>query len=269
MVCGSIHGGILTSRRRAEAATTGMAARWAAPNSQFEGIEMGATKPPDSRELEFIIPAAPVSQQSKRSEKDKFAALIRQQMGACAYLLSGDVSVDIEWLVHEQRRYESDAAPDVDNILKPLLDTLCGPDGVLIDDCQVQAVSCRWIDWTNWSEQVQIRVRFQSDDWLPKAGFFFVHLGQGLCFPLNRDLCPNALLLLVEHINGMLVARNTLMKLGLDYYAANGIMSVQRVFHRSRLRGFKVVELADVRAELAEQVKDEPAEPDHFGSAGA
>jgi hypothetical protein len=37
-------------------------------------------------------------------------------------LLSGDVQVGIEWTLHEEARYEQDAAPDVDNILKPLLD---------------------------------------------------------------------------------------------------------------------------------------------------
>jgi len=56
-------------------------------------------------------------------------------MGDCGYLPLGDVKVSIEWTLHEQDPYESDAAPDVDNILKPLLDVLCGPDGILIDDC--------------------------------------------------------------------------------------------------------------------------------------
>jgi Holliday junction resolvase RusA-like endonuclease len=108
---------------------------------------MSEDEPRASGELEFTISGPPVSQQSTRSEKDKFAELMRKQIGNSPYLLSGDVRVEIEWSLHEQYRYESDAAPDVDNILKPLLDALCGPQGVLIDDCQVQAVDCRWIDW--------------------------------------------------------------------------------------------------------------------------
>ena len=71
----------------------------------------------------------------------------------------------IEWTVHEQDRYESDAAPDVDNILKPLLDGLCGPEGVLIDDCQVQAVDCRWIDWTLREQPVRTDTLGPIEDW--------------------------------------------------------------------------------------------------------
>src|ERR1035438_2459116 len=93
-------------------------------------------EPPFSGELTFVVEGPPVSQQSRRSEKDTFAKSIRAQMSECGYLISGDVRIYIEWTLHEQDRYESDAAPDVDNILKPLLDALCGPEGVLIDDCQ-------------------------------------------------------------------------------------------------------------------------------------
>jgi hypothetical protein len=78
-----------------------------------------AEEPPSGGRLTFTVEGPPVSQQSRRSEKDAFAAAIRAQMGDCAYLLSGDVRVGIEWTLHEQDRYESDAPPDVDNILKP------------------------------------------------------------------------------------------------------------------------------------------------------
>ena len=85
-------------------------------------------EPPFSGELTFVVEGPPVSQQSRRSEKDTFAKSIRAQMSECGYLISGDVRIYIEWTLHEQDRYESDAAPDVDNILKPLLDALCGPE---------------------------------------------------------------------------------------------------------------------------------------------
>jgi Holliday junction resolvase RusA-like endonuclease len=188
-------------------------------------------EPPPFGEIELTILAHPVSQQSRRAEKDKFTDLIRSQMEQFQFLLSGDVVVDIEWLVHEQQRYESDAAPDVDNILKPLLDTLCGPRGLLIDDCQVQAVSCHWIDSPSRDDEyIQIRLRFRPDEWLSKSGFCLVHLGKGLCLPLSRNAHPSAVLLIVEQVNVMLATRNKLIELGEDYYTASGVMSVQRVF---------------------------------------
>jgi Holliday junction resolvase RusA-like endonuclease len=219
-------------------------------------------EPPPFGEIELAILAPPVSQQARRTEKDKLADLIRSQLGQCQFLLAGDVALDIEWLVHEQRRYESDEAPDVDNILKPLLDTLCGPEGLMIDDCQVQAVSCRWIDSASREEErVQIRLRFEPDEWLSKSGFCLVHLGNGLCFPISRNTQPMAVLLVVEQVNVMLATRNRLIELGKDYYTANGVMSVQRFFHRSRVGRFTVIELDSLRAELKQEMTAQPACP--------
>ncbi|HEY1759655.1 MAG TPA: RusA family crossover junction endodeoxyribonuclease [Bryobacteraceae bacterium] len=219
-------------------------------------------EPPPFGEIQLAILAPPVSQQARRTEKDKFANLIRSQIGQCQFLLAGDVAVDIEWLVHEQRRYESDEAPDVDNILKPLLDTLCGPEGLMIDDCQVQAVACRWIDSASREEEcIQIRLRFEPDEWLSKRAFCLVHLGKGLCFPLNRNAQPGAVLLLVDQIEAMLTTRNKLIERGKDYYTAKGVMSVQRLFHRSRVGRFTVIELDSLRAELNQEMTAQPACP--------
>jgi hypothetical protein len=199
-----------------------------------------------------------VSQQARRSEKDKFTALLQDRMSECNYLLSGDVKVDIEWMVHEQDRYESDTSPDVDNVLKPLLDALSGPDGVLVDDCQVQAVLCYWVDWAPHDQQVCIRLSFHPDEWVSKESLCFVHLGLGLCFPINRASNPRGVLLIVEHVDRMLATRNALVKRGRGYYEAQYVMSVQRLFHRTRLGKFTVLELDALRAELAARIASEP-----------
>src|SRR6266699_559454 len=142
-------------------------------------------EPPSPGRLTFHVEGPPVSQQSRRAEKDAFAAAVREQMGDFGFLLSGDVKVGIEWTLHEQDRYESDAAPDVDNILKPLLDALCGPQGVLIDDCQVQSVDCRWLDWPIREQRVEITIDFLADEWISKDDLCFVHLGSSIYFPIN------------------------------------------------------------------------------------
>lgn len=53
--------------------------------------------------------------------------------------------VTVEWLLHEERRWDTRGvlrSPDVDNIVKPVVDGFCGPRGVLIDDCRVQSIHC-------------------------------------------------------------------------------------------------------------------------------
>lgn len=219
-------------------------------------------EPPFSGELTFLVEGPPVSQQSRRSEKDTFAESIRAQMSECGYLLSGDVRIHIEWTLHEQDRYESDAAPDVDNILKPLLDALCGPEGVLIDDCQVQAVDCRWLDWTERGQQVEITIAFFRDEWVSKEALCFVHLGKGLCFPINKMRPAAAMLMLIDRICGMCSYRDAMLEGGEDYYAAKRLMPIQRVFHRSRVTKFPVVELGALRTALDAEMAAEPPSPE-------
>ena len=96
--------------------------------------------PPESGEIKFIIDRPPVSLQSKGNRKKKFKEHVAAKVDTAGFLLSGDVSVRIQWSVHEQKRYETCTSADVDNIVKPLLDAICGPKGILIDDNQVQAV---------------------------------------------------------------------------------------------------------------------------------
>jgi Holliday junction resolvase RusA-like endonuclease len=110
-------------------------------------------------EVLVSVDVEPVSLQSTREKKDIITTAIREEIKAYDFIYTGDVQVEIEWLVHQRKRYETHLAPDVDNIIKPILDALCGPVGILINDCQVQFVSSHWIDWTRSDEKVNVRVR--------------------------------------------------------------------------------------------------------------
>ena len=134
--------------------------------------------PPDfgRTDLEFELTHNPIGRQSNnrdgyRAFKDAVSSCVRPVQ----YLLSGEVQLEVEWYIHERERYETDRSPDVDNILKPILDGISGPDGLLINDCQVQAIDCRWIDQAEESQSLFVRVRFMSDEWAPKKQLAFVH----------------------------------------------------------------------------------------------
>lgn len=211
-------------------------------------------EPPACGEILIEVSGSPVSQQSRRTEKDRFTKFICARFADSEYLLSGDVIVEIEWYVHEQERYESDVAPDVDNILKPLLDALCGPQGVLIDDCQVQAADCRWLDSYVHEQKITILLRFCNDEWVSKNALCFVHFGGGLCFPINLDGPPGAVLVLVEHFCNMLAHRDALVESGREYYEAKHVLPIQRFFHRTRVGRFRTIELDALRKQLEEDI---------------
>jgi Holliday junction resolvase RusA-like endonuclease len=205
-------------------------------------------QPPENGYLQFSCPFAPVSLQAASSRKEALKANVRAQLPATEFLLSGDVSLEIQWALHESVRYETDTAPDVDNILKPLLDSICGPQGILIDDNQVQHVSCSWMDWTTLQQRLDITLRFASDLFVSKEHLVFVDFGNSLCFPVNKSAPREGLELFLKVIETQLQTRQRLRSFGWNYEAAQGVMPIQRFFHRTRLAQFTVISLGTFRA---------------------
>ncbi|WP_092808824.1 RusA family crossover junction endodeoxyribonuclease [Rhodococcus globerulus] len=59
---------------------------------------------------------------------------------------TGEVSVSWTLYQDEQTRAETDRMADLDNMAKGLNDAIKGPDGLLIDDSQIQSLNISWID---------------------------------------------------------------------------------------------------------------------------
>jgi Holliday junction resolvase RusA-like endonuclease len=207
-------------------------------------------------EIVLHLPIAPVSLQASRRQKEMVTSEIQNITSNFSFILVGDVRVTIVWQIHEQDRYESDSSPDVDNILKPILDALSGLKGILVDDCQVQAVSCHWTDWNRYEQQVTIRIEMlDRNEWLLKDGIVFAHMGNGLCYPiiLNERYAQSELNIL-ECLEDQIINREKLLAKGFDYYVARRSMSVQRVFHISRVQKFDVIQIADLKAKLLSKI---------------
>lgn len=202
---------------------------------------------PEGTELKLVVPSGPVSLQSRRKNKAAFSQSLRAALGTPQYLLSGEVSIYAEWLIHERVRYETLQAPDVDKVV---LDALCGPGGVLVNDCQVQHVSCHWIDWTSPGQQLTVTIRHSPDDWIRKKDLVFVGLAGHLCWPVNLDLPSEALGPILSVLERMVVVNQQLRNRGEDWYAAQRVLPVQQPFHSGRLRGFKVMTPEEVKAAI-------------------
>jgi len=192
-------------------------------------------EPPKCGELTFSFNFEPVSLQSNSEKREFVKNEIRKITSKLNYLLSGDVKVEIQWLLYEQERYESANAPDIDNIIKPILDGLSGPQGVIIDDCQVQTIGSHWIDWTKREHKINISIQYIPNDYVCKANLIFVRLDGNLFFPIQSNLNLEAKKLLIMHLENGMKLRNKILEETKDYYQAKMFMSVQRLFHKSRI----------------------------------
>lgn len=210
-------------------------------------MTLNPKEPPEFGEIQFSLPVAPVSQQASSVAKKKLTDEVRRITVPLEYLLDGEVQIEVQWLIHERLRWETDASPDVDNILKPLLDGLCGPDGILIDDCQVQSIHAHWMGWNRDDQQLDIRIRFSPDDYLAKAGLSFARFANALCFPIPGDVrVKNALQHWLDAIESALAAREKIAGITKSYYPARSVLP-RGFIHRSRVKGFPVHEIADLR----------------------
>jgi hypothetical protein len=161
------------------------------------------------------------------------------------------VGVTIELWRREQEQYESDRSADIDNVIKPILDGLVGPEGVMIDDNQVQNVQCYWIQHLEAPKAILTidnRLREFVDD---KDKLVFIHMGKQLYFPLNGFL-PNKILLgMLDMLEKYRDTRAELEAQGVGYHDFRYFMPVQRYFHKTRLSKFRCMELSDARREFA------------------
>lgn len=216
----------------------------------MQGMDWDENEPPPTGEISLVVSHEPVSLQARRSKKDALTEAIKAALGRPGFFLSGDVAINVEWLIHERVRYEAATSPDVDNVVKVILDALCGPDGLLINDCQVQAISCCWIDWTRENQRITIQIRYFPDDWIQREGVRFIRFADSLCLPINSRTPPAQLLGLLDLIEERLKLRKEVERLTGSYDAGKLVMPIQRVFHVCHLRGFIVVDAGVVRKEF-------------------
>jgi Holliday junction resolvase RusA-like endonuclease len=208
--------------------------------------------PPEQGLLTIEVPVAPVSLQAGASKKQTITAPLKAAVAPYGFLLSGDVKVAIQWWISAQDRYESDNSADVDNIVKPILDALCGPDGILIDDCQVQELICYWSGgYENPLQQsVKIELQYDPEESVAKEGLIFLQVDRGLYIPMHDDLPPPIPLHQAEAFTRMFTTARQLLDNGASPQTAHQVRPSQRVFHRSKLERFRRTTIEELRARL-------------------
>jgi Holliday junction resolvase RusA-like endonuclease len=209
-------------------------------------MRLDPKEPPIFGELEFSVPCPAVSQQAGAAAKADITEKIRAITRPLEYLLDDDVTVDIEWTLHESTRWETDASADMDNIVKPLLDALCGPKGILIDDCLVRSFSSTWMSWTARRDRVTVRIKYDADHYLIKEGLVFVRIHGALCYPVPKDVREKALDQWLEMLAKFVETRTKIERLTGAYYPARGILP-RGFIHRTRLKDFPVYSPDQIR----------------------
>ncbi len=194
---------------------------------------------------EFEVLGSPASVQSKKAVRDKYINAIKEQFKGVKYLLTGDLILNVTWLLPAKKRYETDAKSDIDNCLKPIIDAFTGPDGFFIDDCQLRRLYICWRNIESDNERLRFEFEFQADQYSLKEELAFIQLEGALCTPVNLNWPLAAKVLCTGMLKSNQTNKNILEELGISYPAVAGFLGGGQPFHRTRVNGFILLTLSE------------------------
>ena len=202
-----------------------------------------STFPHDARILiESRLP--PLSLQARRARIQELKSNLSAAVAAATdFHFTHDVEVTLNWFVTQQERYQTHTAADLDNVLKPLLDATTGPNGVMVDDNQVQSIRAWWITPSDPNLVFTLEIQSLSpDDVVKRAGAAFVEFDTDTCY-----LLPGAAAsywpTIVESYRRLVNEKASLRKLAIAEHVVDMMSPIARPWHAQRLRmqGFQVI----------------------------
>jgi Holliday junction resolvase RusA-like endonuclease len=211
---------------------------------EIDKANLGESPSPFGRAT-FLVLGTPVSVQSNKKTRDTYIQSIKSQFNALKYILTGEIILDVTWLIPIKSRFETDAKADIDNCIKPIIDAFSGPDGLFIDDCQLRGLYICWRHIESQDERVAFEFKFHPDEFSLKNELAFVRLKNALCTPVNLDWPIAARHLWARMLKSNQASKNMLEELGITYPAVAGFLGSSRPFHVTRINGFKILSLSE------------------------
>lgn len=194
---------------------------------------------------EFVVLGSPASVQSKKSVRDTYLSSIKEQFSKLQYLLTGEIILNVTWLLPAKQRFETDAKSDIDNCIKPIIDAFTGPDGLFIDDCQLRGLYICWRHIDSGNERLVFEFEFQGDQYSSKKELAFVQLNGALCTPVNLNWPSAAKIMWAAMLAANQKSKDILDRLGVSYPSVAGFLGGNQPFHRTRVNGFPVLSLCE------------------------
>ncbi len=193
-----------------------------------------------------------VTMQSRNELKDWITQNIRAELSKFKWIISGDILVDFTWYLNAVEKQETDKIGDIDNISKPIQDSLIGQHGILIDDSQIAGLYSSWLSKNELlvDNILKIEIRFNNDYVLQRDKLKFIQYHNAICLPLNIDLSNlNDLFIAKILVHSKLKQRRTANQIRKNGFNADRyLVKSSWDYHRTRLNDFKksdVIKLDD------------------------
>lgn len=183
------------------------------------------------------------TRQSKKKVQDALTNRLRTELRKFEWLILGKLQIEIHWLLCPVERQETDKIGDLDNITKPIIDSLIGQNGVFVDDSQVNSIYSTW-GWKNsiHSKNIAVLILYFNNDYtIKKDNLFFLQTGKAIYTPLNFNMnCKEHLQGVRDYLKASQEKRTQayVFKSKLNVNVDRFLIYSEYEFHRTRLQGF-------------------------------
>ena len=150
--------------------------------------------------INFTAHTKPVSMQNKNEDKMDFKNEIQKITADSEYIITGTCWVHIDYYCQHIKRFKHPGVYDIDNIVKPILDSLVGNKGILVDDVLVDRVLVNWID-TSGDDYIEINLEYPDLVYLKKSELVILKSRSGWCFPTTLLISQLAKGLIQNYFN--------------------------------------------------------------------
>ena len=187
---------------------------------------------------------------SGHRNRKAFVEAVHRTLDNLKYVYYGEVKVDIELYLNEQTRLETSILADLDNYAKLICDSIKGPDGLLIDDSQIQSLHISWID-SSGIDNFTLSIKGHPDEFVLKPLSLF-EMPDRLYYPLSSKQWKLGkiikttqkqkqffLVILHRMISAKILFRHSLRQEGSHrlqaFWESQSISPILNGFHKSRI----------------------------------
>jgi len=183
----------------------------------------------------------PISLQADGKRKAEFKLALGQAVKvATSGIYTHDVEVTLAWYIEEHRRYQTHIVADLDNVMKPILDAITGPDGVLIDDNQIQSIKASWLTPGAYGTGFDLTLEpLMTGDYCTRDGLSFVEFSADRCYLVPGGVKGHEDLFVGAYRQAVFAYR-TQLEAGIVEEVARSVLPIARPFPRARLSRFDI-----------------------------
>jgi Holliday junction resolvase RusA-like endonuclease len=189
--------------------------------------------------IHFDIYHPLASIQNKKEIKKRLKKEIQKITSQSEYIITSNCHININYHCMVTERVKNHGAFDIDNIVKPILDSLSGNNGIIIDDSLFDRVTVNWM-YFEMIEKIEIEIEYIDLLYARKDELLFCRKNNW-CFPIiEQELSKISELIRLyyeiwERVNNVD-----------QYYENVSMLPIQRFvpYNKIKDKGFKIIDFA-------------------------